>query len=71
MRIQGRVAHILIERLENAYVRTLCGRIIHYPAGTFRIYSDSDYFTHNHPDCQDCLGKHFSAREENHAEPKA
>lgn len=54
-----RVEHILIEKVELDYARTLCGRIIYYPGATFGTYPNLDYFRHNHPDCQDCLRKHF------------
>jgi hypothetical protein len=55
-----KVHHILTERLENAYVKTLCGRIVPHWGAIFGTYPDPDYFRHNRPDCQDCLWKHFS-----------
>ena len=60
MRNNVRVEHILIERLEHDYAKTLCGRIIYSPGATFGTYPEPNYFRHNRPDCQDCLRKHFS-----------
>jgi len=57
---QGRVQHILTERLEHAYVKTLCGRIVRHIGAIFGTYPDPDYFRHNRPDCQDCLRKYCS-----------
>lgn len=54
------VEHILIERLERYYAKTLYGRFIYHPAAILGKYFDLDYFKQNHPDCQDCLRKHFS-----------
>ena len=29
--------------------------VTYHPGPIFGTYPDSDYFKHNHPDCQDCL----------------
>ncbi len=55
----GRVEHVLTQRLEEGYARTLCGRIIFRP-GAIQTYREPKYFRYNHPDCQDCLRRHFS-----------
>jgi len=60
MRPASRVKHILTERLEHNYAKTLCGRIILSP-GMIWIVSDPTYFRYNHPDCQDCLRQYFSS----------
>lgn len=62
MRTLTRAKHILVERLEHGFARTLCGRIIPYLGVIFGRYPDPEYFRHNHPDCQDCLRKHFPAQ---------
>ncbi len=59
MTMTRRVKHILTERLEHNYAKTLCGRIILNP-GMMLTVSDPNYFTHNSPDCQGCLHRHFS-----------
>jgi len=56
---RSRVKHILTERLDHDYAKTLCGTIILSP-GMIRTISDPKYFTYNHPDCQDCLRQYFS-----------
>jgi hypothetical protein len=55
----GRVEHVLTQRLEDGYVRTLCGRIIFRP-NPIETYREPTYFRYNHPNCQDCLRKHFA-----------
>jgi hypothetical protein len=60
MRQRQGVEHILTDRLENQYSRTLCGRIVHFLGPIFRTYPDPRYFQDNHPDCQDCLRLHFA-----------
>lgn len=60
MRLQQRVTHILIGRLDNGYMKTLCARIVYYPGAVFGLYPDSRYFDHYHPDCQDCLQVYYT-----------
>lgn len=59
MTTRSRVKHILTERLDHEYAKTLCGQIVLSP-GMSQILSDPAYFRYNHPDCQDCLRQYFS-----------
>lgn len=59
MTTPGGVKHILAERLDDSYVKTLCGKILYSP-GLIQAISDPTYFQHNRPDCQKCLRRYFS-----------